>query len=76
MARLYEDRKQVDEAIRQYEFIVKYAFDRDADIYLKLGKIYQAAGRLADARRVLAKGKRIFPSNAEIFRLYQDVYSE
>jgi tetratricopeptide (TPR) repeat protein len=73
MARLFEDRKQTEDAIRQYEFILKYAFDRDADVYLKLAKIYQSEGRIKEARRVLAKGKRLFPTNADIFRLYQDV---
>jgi len=72
MARLYEERKDTDNAIEQYEFLMKYGFDRDADIYLNLAKLYQGVGRMKDARRVLEKGRRIFPTNAAIYRLYND----
>jgi spermidine synthase len=74
MARLFEDRKQSETAIEQYEFLVKYAFDRDPEVYLRLAKLYQAEGRRKDAQRVMAKGRRIFATNAEIYRLYEDVY--
>jgi spermidine synthase len=74
MARLFEERKQTDDAIEQYEFLVKYAFDRDPEVYLRLGKIYQGAGRKKEAQRVMAKGRRIFATNAEIYRLYEDVF--
>ena len=59
--------------VEQYEFLLKYAFDRDPEVYLRLAKLYQAAGRMKDARRVMAKGRRIFATNAEIHRLYKDV---
>jgi tetratricopeptide (TPR) repeat protein len=73
MARLFTDQKQTEDAIRQYEFILKYAYDRDADVYIQLANIYKEGNRMADARRVLEKGKRIFPTNADIYRLYKDV---
>ena len=72
MARLFAERKQTDNAIEQYEFLLKYAFDRDADVYLNLTRLYQESSRPADVRRVLTKGKRMFPTNAEIYRLYRD----
>ena len=72
MARLFAERKQIDDAIHQYEFLVRYAFDRDVDVYLNLNKLYIEAGRKADMRRLLKKGRRIFPTNAEIYRLYRD----
>jgi tetratricopeptide (TPR) repeat protein len=72
MARLFEERKDTDNAIREYEFIMKYGFDRDADIYLNLAKLYQSVGRPKDVRRVLTKGRRIFPTNSAIYSLYND----
>jgi len=73
LARLFEERKQFENAVEQYEFTLKYAFDRDPDVYLRLAKLYQTMGRAADAERVIAKGRRIFATNAEIYRLYQDI---
>src|SRR6266571_4953178 len=73
MARVFERRKDTQNAIREYEFIMKYAFDRDADIYVKLATLYKDAGRKRDAMRVLAKGSRIFPTNPDIYRLYREV---
>ncbi len=73
MARMFEERKQIDNAIEQYEFLVKYAFDRDPEVYQRLVKLYQDAGRASDAKRVLRKARRIFSTNAEIYRLYRDV---
>jgi len=52
---------------------VKYAFDRDPDVYLKLANIYKDAGRKRDALRVLAKGTRILSTNSAIYRLYREV---
>src|SRR5205814_2558188 len=33
MARVFEKNKDTESAIKQYEFLVRYAFDRDPDIY-------------------------------------------
>jgi tetratricopeptide (TPR) repeat protein len=73
MARVFEERKDIESAIREYEFIVRYAFDRDAEVYVKLGNIYKDAGRKRDALRILAKGTRILPTNPDIYRLYREV---
>jgi tetratricopeptide (TPR) repeat protein len=73
MARVFEQRKDTENAVREYEFMMKYAFDRDADIYVKLATLYRDAGRKRDAMRVLAKGSRILPTNANIYRLYREV---
>jgi len=73
MARVFEQRKDTENAIREYEFMIKYALDRDADIYVKLATLYKDAGRKRDAMRVLAKGSRIFPTNPDIYRLYREV---
>ena len=76
MARMFESRKESADAVKQYEFILQYAFDQDADVYLNLANIYRASGNEKEARRVLAKGKRMFPTNAAIYRLYRDVGGE
>jgi len=73
MARVFEKNKATDEAIKQYEFLVHYAFDRDPDIYLNLANIYKGAGRNRDALRVLTKGARILPTNPAIYRLYREI---
>jgi len=73
MARVFEQRKDTENAIREYEFMIKYALDRDAEIYVKLGTLYKDAGRKRDAIRVLAKGSRILPTNPNIYRLYREV---
>ena len=73
MARVFEQKKDIENASREYEYLVRYAFDRDADIYLKLGTIYKDAGRKRDALRVLAKGTRILSTNPAIYRLYREV---
>jgi spermidine synthase len=73
MARLFEQGNDAENAIKQYEFLVKYAFDRDPDVYVKLATLYKNAGRLRDAQRVLAKGTRILPTNPGIYRLYREV---
>jgi spermidine synthase len=72
MARLLEERKQSDDAIEQYEFVLRYSYDRDPDVYLKLANLHKAAGNTDRALEVLEKGTRIFPSNAAIYRLYQE----
>ena len=52
---------------------MRYAFDRDPDIYLKLATLYKDAGRKRDALRVLTKGRRILSTNPAIYRLYREV---
>src|SRR5215475_785507 len=73
MARVFEKNKDTDSAIKQYEFLVRYAFDRDPDIYVKLATLYKEAGRKRDALRVLEKGRRILATNPAIYRLYREV---
>jgi tetratricopeptide (TPR) repeat protein len=73
LARGFEQGNDAENAIREYEFLLKYAFDRDPDVYVKLANLYIAAGRRADAERVLAKGMRILPTNSGIYRLYREV---
>jgi len=75
LARVFEKNKQTDDAIRQYEFLLRYAFDRDPDVYLNLAKIYKDAGRKRDALRVLTKARRILSTNPAIYRLYREVLS-
>ena len=52
---------------------MRYAFDRDPDIYVKLATLYKDAGRNGDALRVLTKGHRILATNPAIYRLYREV---
>ena len=73
MARLFEKNKDNEDAIKEYEFVVRYAFDRDPDVYVKLATLYKDAGRKNDVLRVLAKGHRIFATNSAIYRLYREV---
>src|SRR5881397_857144 len=73
MARVFEQKKDMESAAKEYEYLVKYAFDRDPDVYLKLANIYKDAGRRRDALRVLAKGTRILSTNSAIYRLYREV---
>src|SRR5215475_11430780 len=73
MARVFEKNKDTDSAIKQYEFLVRYAFDRDPDIYVKLATLYKDSGRKRDALRVLEKGRRILATNPAIYRLYREV---
>ncbi|HEX4999786.1 MAG TPA: fused MFS/spermidine synthase [Terriglobia bacterium] len=73
LARLFEDRNMPADAIREYEFLARYAFDRDPEIYLKLASLYRAAGRNDDARSVLKTGLRMFPADVNIYRLYRDL---
>ena len=71
--RLFEQGNDTGNAIEQYEFLLKYAFDRDPDVYVNLANLYKNSGRLRDAERILAKGARILPTNTGIYRLYQEV---
>jgi spermidine synthase len=73
MARVFEQKKDTEGAVKQFEFLMKYAYDRDPDIYLKLGTLYKDAGRKSDALRVLSKGRRILSTNPAIYRLYREV---
>jgi spermidine synthase len=72
LARVFEKNKDTDNAIKEYEFCVRYAFDRDPDVYVKLAGLYKAAGRNKDAMRVLTKGHRILATNPAIYRLYRE----
>ncbi len=73
LARVFEEKKDTGKAIQQYEYLVRYAFDRDPDVYVKLGRLYKDAGRKADALRVLKKGSRILATNPAIYRLYREI---
>jgi tetratricopeptide (TPR) repeat protein len=73
MARVFDQKKDMENATKEYEYLVRYAFDRDPDIYIKLATIYRDAGRKRDALRVLAKGVRILSTNPAIYRLYREV---
>ncbi len=73
MARVFEKNKDKDSAMKQYEFLVRYAFDRDPDVYVNLANLYKDAGRKRDALRVLAKGRRILATNPAIYRLYREI---
>jgi spermidine synthase len=73
MARVFEQKKDVENATKEYEYLVRYAFDRDPDVYIKLGTIYKEAGRKRDALRVLSKGVRILSTNPAIYRLYREI---
>jgi tetratricopeptide (TPR) repeat protein len=73
MARVFEQKKDTEGAAKQFEFLMKYAYDRDPDIYLKLATLYKDAGRKSDALRVLSKGRRILSTNPAIYRLYREV---
>jgi spermidine synthase len=74
MARVFEKNKDNENAIKEYEFCMRYAFDRDPDVYAKLAGLYKAAGRNKDAMRVLTKGHRIFATNPVIYRLYREAH--
>ena len=76
LARLFEQGNDSQNAIKQYEFLVKYAFDRDPDVYVNLANLYKKSGRVRDAERILAKGSRILPTNPAIYRLYREVQGE
>jgi tetratricopeptide (TPR) repeat protein len=73
MARAFEKNKDSEGAIRQYEFLLRYAYDRDPDVYINLATLYKDAGRNRDALRVLTKGRRILATNPAIYRLYRQV---
>jgi spermidine synthase len=73
LARVYEKGKDTEDAIKEYEFVVRYAFDRDPDVYVKLANLYTNAGRKKDALRVVEKGHRIFATNPAIYRLYREL---
>jgi tetratricopeptide (TPR) repeat protein len=73
MARVFEKNKEIESAIKEYEFLLRYAYDRDPDIYINLANLYKDAGRPRDALRVLLKGRRILSTNPAIYRLYREV---
>src|SRR5262245_39092906 len=73
LARVFEKKKAAADAIKEYEFLSRYAFDRDPDVYLTLAALYRDAGRKSDALRVLTKGARMLPTNTKIHRLYREL---
>ena len=73
LAQLYEERKESKEATTQYETALRYGFDREPELYVRLAKLYQSEGRTADAMRLLKTGMRIFPTNSSLYRLYAEI---
>jgi spermidine synthase len=73
LARVFEKNKDKESAIKQYEFLMRYAFDRDPDVYVNLANLYKETGRKRDALRVLIKGRRILATNPAIYRLYRQI---
>jgi tetratricopeptide (TPR) repeat protein len=73
LALLYERENRKPEAIERYEFLARFAFDRDPDVYLNLAALYRATGRDADALALLKTGLRMFPSDVNIYRLYREL---
>jgi tetratricopeptide (TPR) repeat protein len=73
MARIYEKNQDTAAAIKEYEFIMHYAYDRDPDNYLKLAALHKNSGQRDQAVRVLAQGHRIFAKNLPIYRLYRQM---
>jgi spermidine synthase len=75
-AQLQEDSNDIEGAIQRYEFIMKYAYDRDPEVYNKLASLYMQSARPEDAEETLRKGVRIFSRNVAIYkqlRSLQDV---
>ena len=72
LAKLFEKQKQTDDAIEQYEYLMHYHFDRDAEIYLNLVNLYkERGGHERRIREILKKGHRLFPTDLAIYRLYR-----
>jgi len=75
LARLFEVEKQPDDAIEQYEYMMHYSFDRDAEIYVKLVNLYKArGGKIKQIRAVLKRGHRLYPTDVAIYRLYREAF--
>lgn len=75
LARLFEEEKQPDDAIQQYEWMMHYAIDRDSEVYVKLVNLYKAkGGKTKEIREVLARGHRLYPTNIPIYRLYREAF--
>jgi spermidine synthase len=73
LARLFEKQNQADDAIEQYEYMMRYSFDRDPDIYVKLVNLYKAKGdRSKEIESVLRRGHRLYPTDMPIYRLYRE----
>ena len=76
LARLFEKENQPDDAIEQYEYMMRYSFDRDPDIYVKLVNLYKAkGGKAKQIREVLERGHRLYPTDMPIYRLYREAFS-
>lgn len=67
LAQLLEDRNDPAGAIEHYEFVLRYAYDRDPEIYTKVARLYADTGRPDKAETVLTKGNRIYPGNVAIY---------
>ena len=75
LARLFEKGNQTDDAIEQYEYMMRYAFDRDPDVYVKLVNLYKIKGDKAkEIRTVLSRGHRLYPTDMPIYRLYREAF--
>lgn len=75
LARLFEEEKQPDDAIEQYEWMMHYAFDRNSEIYGRLVALYKAkGGKEKEIRKVLARGHRLYPTDIAIYRLYREAF--
>jgi spermidine synthase len=72
-AQLFEEQNDKKQAALQYETAIRYGYDRDPQIYVRLAKLYQGEGRTADAVRLVRTGMRIFPTNSELYRLYAEI---
>src|SRR5688572_8122516 len=72
-AQLYEEQKDIKNALVQYETALRYGFDRDPELYMKLARLYQSEGRTADAKALVKTGMRIFPTNSDLYRLYGEI---
>jgi spermidine synthase len=72
-AQLHEEQKDLKQAALQYEAALRYGFDREPELYVRLAKVYQAEGRTSDALKLIRTGMRIFPTNPDLYRLYGEI---
>jgi spermidine synthase len=70
LADLYWEQKRKTDAIREYEFLVKY-FPRNSETaFINLSKLYAEGGRFKEGRKLLELGRSVFPNNADIYYNY------
>ena len=60
------DSGQTQKAIEEHRFLIQYYPTLDAELYLKLHKLYLKVGNETAARRTLSKAKRIFPLDNQV----------